>query len=294
MRACSRVSTLLDRFTVGCFLVLFCSYAAAHAGHDVQLERLNKAIADQPRSQSLYLERAALHTQAHRFDAAEADFIQAEKLGAPVATSYHRALWFEARQDYAAAHAALSRYITYSPNSHYAFEARARVAQALGDKRAAVADLRKNLALIAQPNPGNYIAAANLLEGLGEIDAALTLLDAGLARLGVVPPLQRAAIALEQKRANRLGAITRLETLREPLRENAQWKLEMAALLMTAERTQEAATMLDGLEADLLSKRATPVRSRQLREAADLRMQIAGKQRFTNETPSSQAIQPRD
>lgn len=249
----------------------FSQHAGAHAGHDVQLKRLDEAIAQQPRSQALYIERAALHTQAHRFTEAEADFTRAEALGAAVATTYHRALLHEARGDYTAARTALDEYIQQYPRSHYAFEARARVAQALGDNRAAVSDLRKNLALIAQPNPGNYIAAAKLLAGLGDTGAALTLLDEGLERLGVVPSLQREAIALEQSNRNVRGAIARLETLREPLHESAQWKLEMATLLSTAGERDMAAATIDGLTRDLEHRRPTPARLRLLQKAHTLR-----------------------
>ena len=67
----------------------------AHAGHDIQLQRLSKAIAAQPDSQTLYIERAALHTQAHRFADAQVDFERADALGPPVAADYHRALFYE-------------------------------------------------------------------------------------------------------------------------------------------------------------------------------------------------------
>ncbi|MFK7975252.1 MAG: tetratricopeptide repeat protein [Halioglobus sp.] len=258
-------------------MLTFCSGALAHAGHDAQLQRINDAIAQAPSSQSHYIERAALHTEAHRFTEAAADFKRADTLGASVAADYHRALLYEARKEYEAARASLSRYLKHFPNAPQAYAARARIAQLLGDKVAAIEDLRSNLRLMPQPNPGDFITAAKLINEQGSPGDALTLLDQGLEQLGVIPSIQREAIAIERQRQNIPAAIARLETLRVPLRESARWKLQMAELLSSHGDNESASALLESLTSDLQKKRPTPANQRLLQEARSLlATQIAG------------------
>ncbi len=69
---------------------------------------------------------------------------------------------------------------------------------------------------------------------------ALALLDARLAQLGPVTPLQRYAIELERKRGNFQGAIERLAGLDQKLRATPQWQVEIAELLLLAGRPADA------------------------------------------------------
>lgn len=268
-----RLSVLCGALCVA-LQAVFCTHSLAHAGHDVQLQRLDKSIAVKPASQRLHIERAALYTQAHRFADAEADFKRSDALGPAVAADYHRALFYEARSQFDDARRSLNRYLGSRPSATYAYEARARIAQALGEDSAAVADLRRYLALSKQPNPGNYIATANLLSKQGDYAAALNLLDEGLKRLGIIPSLQHEAIAIEKRYQNLPAAIARLETLREPLRANAQWKLQMATLLLQICETTKANNLLTTLRADIAAKRVTPARKRILLEAQELQKKL--------------------
>ena len=181
------------------------------------------------------------------------------------------------RTQLTAARESLNRYLKEFSGAIYAYEARARIAQAIGDQQAAIADLHTYLELAEQPNPGNYIAIAKLLTKQGNTTAALDILDQGLSRLGLIPALQREAIAIEEQRQDVQSAIVRLETLRAPLRENAQWKLEMAKLLLQTGDNKKAVEMLNGLRTDLQSKRPTPARKHILQEAAAIHARLDAK-----------------
>lgn len=252
------------------FGVLCSSYLHAHAGQAEQLRQVNLAIERNPKEQALYIRRGSVYSEAHQFALAEADFLSAETLGSPINTAYNRGLLYHQMGDLQRALDFLGLHIKHFPESALGYEARARVWRDKHDPKRAIMDLRQNLKLLPRPHPGNYVTAASLLQQLSATESALALLDEGIARLGTIPQIQRRAIALEQARGNTAGAITRMESLRAPLNANPSWKVEMASLLLNAEKTDEANKLLLAALEELADLRATPARAALQQEATEL------------------------
>ena len=142
----------------------------------------------------------------------------------------------------------------------------------LGESDAAVAAFEKLFAAQLRPNPGLYISVAKLLAAEGEtgVEAAITMLDRGMERLGVIPQLQQYAIALELERKNTEAAIDRLEALEPVLGESPDWKVDMGELLMLAGRRAEAGQLFDQALAQLETLRRTAARQRVLEKLQKL------------------------
>ena len=108
------------------------------------------------------------------------------------------------------------------------------------------------------------------MEETRRLEQALTLLDQGLAKLGVIPQLQRHAIRLELLRQRPDLAIARLESLRDMLRDNPQWKIDMAELLWIAGRREDATELLGAARSELVVLRPTPARTAAQQRATEM------------------------
>ncbi len=251
-------------------IVLIAPGALAHPGAHEQQRRLSQAIDQQPAKQALYLQRGALSLESGNLPAAKADFTQAEKLGAPEKVAYHWALYQHQKGDFNSALTHINRYLKAFPLASRGYEVRAKVALSLNNFTSAAADLQHHIELEQQPHPGSYIGAADLLGNLGRPLEALALLDSGIARLGLTPPLQRKAIALEAERGDFQAAISRHRSLREPLNDNPGWKFEMAQLLISSGQPQAARPLLQALLLQLDELRANPAREALRKKALTL------------------------
>ena len=251
----------------------------AHPGQHEQLARINRAIDQQPEQQALYLQRGMIYSSGGQFAEARTDYARAEQLGPPVLVAYEFGVLYYRMGDFARATNYLDQYLAQFPSSAAAYEYRARAAREAGDYDAAMADLEMYFQLHDSPHPGNYIWAAKMLREMDKTEKALALLDQGLDKLGLIPQLQRQAIELELERGQPVIAITRLETLRVPLKESPGWKLEMAELLIRTDRRQEAVNLLLEAEAELNELRPTPARLELQRQARDLqeRLDVGGR-----------------
>ena len=131
-----------------------------------------------------------------------------------------------------------------------------------GHHDAALRDFKAYFALQKQPNPGDYLSAADMLVGLkGQgVPAALAMLDEGMARLGVIPQLQQRAIELELERGKSQQAIARLGTLKPVLGNSPDWQVDMGELLLLAGRPDEARPLFDAAASQLASLRKTVAR----------------------------------
>ena len=212
-----------------------------------------------------------IYSSAGQFEEAIADYTLAEQLGPAVLVAFDRGVLHYRMGEFARATDYLDQYLEQFPSSAAAFEYRARISRDAGQYDRALADLNNYFQLQDKPNPGHYISAAKMLQEMGQIEEALTVLDRGLSKLGLTPQLQRHAISLELARQQPEAAITRLETLRIPLKENPGWKLQMAELLMLVERRTEADLLLLQAEADLAELRPTPARLALQRKARELK-----------------------
>jgi predicted Zn-dependent protease len=266
--------TLAVRALLLCSCIVATVATHAHPGPHDQLLHIDRIIAEHPDEQSAYIKRAAIHSEAGEFELANADFERAEDLGPAAQVALERGIHLYRSDEPERSIEYLSRYIKQFPNDPIAYEYRARVARALGDRQQAVADLRSYFALQEQPNPGNYLAIAELLTQSQEPAQALAVLDDGLKTLGLIPQLQRRAIELELVQNNLDGAITRLETLRMPLRESASWHLEMAELLAQDNRADEATMLVEDALMHLSNLRPTPANIALQQRAVDMQSRL--------------------
>ena len=253
-----------------CVLFLSNSNAFAHAGHDAQLLRINRAIEQQPDDQALYIRRGSIYCENRQFDHASADFEQAERLGPKVVVAFERGVLYYRMGDFERATDYFNQYLEQFPEAAHAFEYRAWAARDTGDYPLAIADLNSYFELLETPHPGNYIAAANMLHDMQQTQQALQLLDKGMEKIGLTPQLQRRAIELELERDQVSNAIARHDSLRSTLNENPLWKLQMAELLLQDNRNEEARKMAQQAETELLALRPTPARLQQLQRSRQL------------------------
>jgi predicted Zn-dependent protease len=187
----------------------------------------------------------------------------AETLGDPLRVAFDLGVLHYRAGDFEQARESLTRYLARFPEHALALEYRARSARDAGDPRAAVADFEAVFALRDDVNPGSYVSAAELLLPLpdGGVDAALALLDRGMAQLGVIPQLQQRAVSLERERRAFGAALQRHETLAEPLAWSPDWRVQRAELLLRLDRPQEAAQELTHAETALAALRPTRARA---------------------------------
>jgi len=247
--------------------------AFSHPGQHEQLQHISRSIAQSPDAQDLYIKRGGIYSAGNEYEPAIADFDRAAQLGPPVMVAFERGVLYYRMGEYSRAIAYLDQYIQHFPKAIAAYEYRARCKRDAGNYAGAVDDLNRYFELHENPHPGNYISAATMLDEMGKTDEALKVLDAGLDKTALTPQLQRYAIKLELENHQPENAITRLETLRKPLKENPQWKLEMAELLLLVNRPAEAETLLTEVKAELSELRPTPARLALLERAGELLQQ---------------------
>jgi tetratricopeptide (TPR) repeat protein len=244
--------------------LLLPSLASAHPSAQHRIEVLTESIREKPDDPLRYMQRGQAYSNEGMLEAALADFRKAEALGDPVLVAFDLGVLHYRMGKLDAARRDLDRYIARFPRHAQALEYRARVRRDAGDHAGAVADFNAYFALQKQPNPGDYVSAAQMLSSLPEegVSSALAMLDRGIARLGVIPQLQQPAIELERRRGNTAQAIARLETLEPALGDSPDWKVDMGELLLLDGRSDEARAYFDAAAAQLASQRVTAARKR--------------------------------
>ncbi|HPG24718.1 MAG: tetratricopeptide repeat protein [Spirochaetaceae bacterium] len=234
----------------------------AHPSAAHRIELLTREIEASPDDPMLYLRRGQAYSNEGMLDRALADLRRAESLGDPALVAYEVGVALYRRGDLPGARAAFDRFLERFPQHPPALEYRARVARDAGDAASALADFEAYFALQEDPNPGDYLSAARLVQDIegGGAEAALRVLDRGMAKLGVIPQLQQPAIAIERARGRPAAAIARLETLAPQMGGSPDWKVEMGELLLASGRVEEARARLGEAGAQLEGLRVTAAR----------------------------------
>ena len=259
----------IHRLILCCALSL-ASVVSAHPGQHEQLARINLSMQQQPANQALYMQRGVIYSNAGQFEEAMADYAQAEALGPPILVAHDLGVLYYRMGDFERAAQYLDTYLVQFPSSAATYDYRARVARDSGDLPRAVAELDMYFTVQERPHPGNYLAAANMLQQMGKTDEALSRLDQGLEQLGLIPQLQRRAIELELQRKQPDNAIIRHESLRVPLHESPGWKLQKAELLLRVNRRSEAENLVIAATTELAELRPTPARQQLQQQAQEM------------------------
>lgn len=250
----------------------------AHPGADAALAHFNEAIDRHPDEQALYIQRGIANSNNHQYPQARDDFQRAAQLGDPILVAFDFGVLYYRMGDFAAARRYFDQFLQAFPDHAPCLEYRARLLRDAGDYKAAVADFRRVFALQQRPNPGHYIAVARMLlavEGEG-VNEALAILDAGNAKLGITPQLQRYATELELARGQPGRAVQRLRTLQTALGDSPGWKTDMAELMLQTGQRQQACVLLDTAAIQLDGLRNTPAREELRDRIQRLRTPLAG------------------
>lgn len=228
-------------------------WADATANNRIQV--LTQQIENDPANQELRLQRSLAYLENNQLKLALADIHAAETAGDPVAAAFTHGVVLYQTDDYASARPYFDRYLQAYPKNLATLEYRARLLRGTGENRLALADYESLIELSDALDPGYYLAAARLMAGLPDrgVTEALALLDARMAQLGPLTPLQRYAIELERSRGNFPGAIARMAGLDQRLRATPQWQVEIAELLLLAGQPEEALPYLNVAQEQLQS-----------------------------------------
>jgi tetratricopeptide (TPR) repeat protein len=229
---------------IGClvaFLLLTIQNLHGHGDLEVRIAELSGRILTNSSNAQLFLERGELHRLHQDWPAATADFDRAASLDsklAAVGVARARLLVdsghpHEAREAY-------DVYLAQATNDGVALIERARVRVKLEELEGALTDYTRGIDLLPEPLPEYYVERAELLVHCGKPDQAVTGLDEGIRRLGIIVTLQTKAIELELSRTNLDAALRRLETIRVRANRQELWLEREGQILRQAGRGAEA------------------------------------------------------
>lgn len=222
--------------------------AAAHPGLDEVEARVEAASAERPDDPAVHLRHAVVHRRRGRWHAAVAAYVRAAELGADrdeVDSALAQVL-LRAGDPLAAerhAEAVLAR----RPDLAMALLTRARIRKALGRDAAAGEDFGRAVQMLPRPEPALVVEAMQQLLAGGDADAALTVGDAAMRKLGVVVTIQLPAIEIERRCSRFDQALARIDELLEQSPRHVQWLALRGEILDDAGRAGEAADVYRGV-----------------------------------------------
>jgi tetratricopeptide (TPR) repeat protein len=236
--------------------------APAHPGAHETAQHFSQQIQQDPQQQALYIHRGIAYSNAGDYSLALLDFSTAEQLGDPRIAGFDLGVLYYRMGELDRARHYFDTFLQHFPDDIGCLEYRARLSRDAGDYKDAVADFKRIFELQDNSNPGHYVSAAQMLSEnttLGT-DAALDILDQGMAQLGVIPQLQHFAIQLETTRGNYSAALVRLQSLQTGLGDSPQWQVDMADLLAKLGQSGESREWYLVASQQLQQLRKTPAR----------------------------------
>lgn len=223
------------------FALMIPADCLAHPGLHEQEAAADKALSERPTDPDNYLIRGKLHQEAGHWDEAIESFRQALGLGADEGTvatlegnTYLAAgLTLEAKARFEAA-------LEISPKSPAARIGRARTLMLLDKPAEAEADFAIAFGVQGKAEPALVLERHSVLLAAGRPDLATRLLDEQIARNGLVPSLQIAAVDLDLEAGRDDDALRRVETLLMQSPGHPLWATRRAEILQEAGRTDQA------------------------------------------------------
>jgi tetratricopeptide (TPR) repeat protein len=243
-------------------LLLVSPAVLAHPGDEHLADQLNRQIAAEPNSQQALIRRGSLFVRAKKFELAMEDFSRAQALGNPAAVFLPLGILFYDAGKFEQAAAQFDLYLDRYPHDIVALEMRAKTAREMGLSSLALKYFKTFLEQSPYANPGHYLAAAEVAlvatsDEQANTAAALSVIDAGIDRLGVTPQLQLFAIERNLERGQFDAAIVRQQSLATSTGEGPQWHLQMAALFIKAGRSTDATLELLAANDKIKQRRRT-------------------------------------
>ena len=167
------------------------------------------------------------------------------------------------------AKAALDRFITAHPGNAQALYLRARAFERLGKNDECLNDYRAALAADKRPEPDVFQEVAVALAFRGHEEEALRVLDAGMAKLGVIPTLGLKAMEMEVSLKRYDAALLRLDAMQKAAPRPEPWMAKRAALLEQAGRIDESRAAWKSLVTHLSALPETERRSHAMSKLAE-------------------------
>lgn len=240
----------------------------AHEGMHASLARASESIAREPDDAAGWLLRAELHRLHGDVALAVADVASARACVGASAELDRVALRVHLDADRLdAAGESLYRLLALGNPDAELHRLHARWLQITGSPQRAVEAWQRALDDAASPEPDHVLALATLLEELGDRAFALATLDEGVRRLGAVPALVQAGIALCEQRGDVDGALARVAASARGQARSERWHVQRAEILERAGRDAEAQAAWEHAARAL---RRLPPRVRTTRASLDL------------------------
>jgi len=248
--------------------------ALGHGAIHDQLHDSNAALQAQPHNAALYLKRGRLYLEARHFTEAIADFRQALAIDPALRAAYYFLGDALLRQgDADAASLAAERFIAaLAAEERDALTRGYRLLGAsllqAGKALPAAAAYQSMLTAATAPQPGDYLQLAEAYVAAGDAyqDAALRVLDDGLARLGQPATLQEMAIAIETRRGHLHSALQRLDLLIQQGQRQAVLLLRRGDLLLQLHQPEPAKASFEAALKELDGLPPARQNSRAMRE----------------------------
>ncbi|MEO8349100.1 MAG: tetratricopeptide repeat protein [Acidobacteriota bacterium] len=264
IRRAAALALLLSAFGTG--------RAAAHGDLHDQIAEVTRQIARRPHDARLYVKRGELHRFHGEATAALYDYDRAARLDptlAQVDLGRGKTL-FEADRP-GEARVALGRFLARRPDHADARLSLARVLVRLRLPREADAEYARAIDLVGRPKPDLYFERATVLASAGRLDAAIRVIDAGIARLGPLAALQDLGVSVERRRGNYEGALARLDRMSAGKTRREAFLARRGEILAEAGRPAEAR---ESLLAARNSIESLPARLRRTRAIERLEREV--------------------
>jgi predicted negative regulator of RcsB-dependent stress response len=229
----------LAAVVISSFLLAPCG-AHAHGELLIRIAAASRVIATNATAES-YVDRGELYRQDQNWEAAEADYAQATRLGIKADTvDLHRAQMEADRNRLDAAKAILDRIILRSPGNGKAFLARAHIYVRQSARSAAIADYKLGSRLGVELDSEAFLEWAQMLVAENQAREALVVLDQGIEKFGPINALQVCAVDLELGRKNSGAALERLQTIIDHADRKERWLARRGDIQLAAGKEIEA------------------------------------------------------
>jgi len=254
------------------FCFFTCATVHAHGTYHEMIEELEVEMKQRPNDPALITRRAFIHLEHEDWKTALVDLERATRLGADEGDlQYLRGRALAAGGMLKQAREELDAYIANHREHGLARVERARVLSKLGEPEAALQDYRAALLAAAVPEPDLVIETAEALQAQKLNEEALSVLSAGIEKIGPVPQLVLKAMDFELAAQRYDDVLKCIDAMQASAPRPEPWMAKRAGILAQAGRSDEARAAWTTLRDHLLAlpnlERGSHAMSRLLEEA---------------------------
>lgn len=236
----------------GTILVFSVHGAWGHGAIDERVAELTDDLTRSPNDASLHFQLADANCQHEDWVAAMRALARAEELAPgkyPVDLMRGRINLGAKRPELALE--SLERFLKEQPGNPMALIYRARALALVGRGEEGLADYRAALAVAVNPEPDHFQEVAEVMVRHGREEEAVSVLVAGIAKLGPVPSLILKAMGMEIATGKFDAALQRVDVMRISAPRPEPWMAKRAEILDLAGRRAEALAAWQALAAHI-------------------------------------------